>query len=195
MSVRLFVLGLVYERDIHGYEIKEVARLWGVERWASIGFGSIYHALGKLQEEKQIEERGIEQEGNRPQRYVYRITDTGRESFLHLLRKTAREADTESRDIDLALAFIHNLPPEERIALLTERIENLKPRLQFLEEAMTAYHAARDSDDPKYAEQRRILQVAPWVVSGVQHSLGRVSYEIEWMKTVIVQVADWPIRL
>ena len=40
MSVRLFVLGRVYRRETHGYEIKEVAVMWGLERWANIGFGS-----------------------------------------------------------------------------------------------------------------------------------------------------------
>ena len=194
MSVRLFVLGLVYQRDIHGYEIKEVAKLWGLDRWANIGFGSIYHALGKLQEEKLIEERGVEQEGNRPTRYVYRITDTGRDACLNLLRQTARTADTESRDIDLALAFIHLLPSQERVSLLQERLEGLTPRYQFLTDSMAAYEAARTTDDPQWEEQRRILNEVPWVVAGVRHSLGRVQFELEWMGAVLESVADWPPR-
>src|SRR5579871_5171285 len=120
MSVRLFVLGLVATRDIHGYEIKEVAQLWGVERWAHIGFGSIYHALGKLQDESLIEERGIDQEGHRPPRTVFRITAEGKTAFLALLRDTCRQADPEGRDIDMALAFIHYLPSGERQDLLKE---------------------------------------------------------------------------
>jgi DNA-binding PadR family transcriptional regulator len=191
MSVRLFVLGLVYGRDRHGYEIKEVAKVWGLERWARIGFGSIYHALGKLQEEGAIEERGVEQEGNRPQRYVYRVTDAGRVAFLELLRKTAREADVESRDVDLALAFIHHLPPGERISLLAERLEGLRPRHAQLAGAMATYAAARAGDDPRYDEQRRLLREVPWVEAGVAHSLGRVAFEIEWLEGVLARVADW----
>ncbi len=66
MSVRLFVLGQVYEKDTHGYEIKEQAKLWGVERWANIGFGSIYHAISTLQAEEMILEQSVEQESGRP---------------------------------------------------------------------------------------------------------------------------------
>ncbi len=192
MSVRLFVLGLVYQRDIHGYEIKEVAKIWGLERWANIGFGSIYHALGKLQEEQLIEERRVEQEGNRPLRYIYRITEAGQEACLNLLRQTARTADTESRDIDLALAFIHLLPPDERVALLQERLERLEPRYQSLVDSAAAYEAARTTDAPHLDRQRQILHEIPWVVAGVKHSLGRVRFEREWMREVLETVAEWP---
>ena len=44
MSVRFFVLGVLYGKDAHGYKIKETARLWALPRWADIQEGSIYHA-------------------------------------------------------------------------------------------------------------------------------------------------------
>lgn len=178
MSVRLFILGLAMHGDIHGYEIKETAKRWGVERWAKFGFGSIYHALGKLEEEKLLEEVGVHQDGNRPPRYVYSITEAGREAFYALLRETCQVAETESRDIDMALAFIHYLAPQERVALLTRRLEALQPRYDSLVES-----TARLKDDHS---------LLPWVAIGVQHSLGRVAFEREWMRELIARVADWP---
>jgi DNA-binding PadR family transcriptional regulator len=178
MSVRLFILGLAMHGETHGYEIKEVAKRWGVERWAKFGFGSIYHALSKLEEESLLEEVGTAQEGNRPPRYVYRITGAGQEAFYALLRETCITAETESRDIDMALAFIHYLPPAERVALLTRRLEALQPR----------YDSLLQSD----AHLREDTSLAPWVAHGVSHSLGRVAFEREWMQTVIAHVADWP---
>jgi len=178
MSVRLFILGLAMHGDTHGYEIKETAKRWGVERWAKFGFGSIYHALGKLEEEALLEEVGEHQEGNRPPRYVYRITESGRAAFYALLRETCQTAETESRDIDMALAFIHYLPPTERVTLLTQRLEALQPRYDSLVQS-----AARLKDDHS---------LLPWVAQGVQHSLGRVAFEREWMRDVIASVADWP---
>ena len=56
MSVRLFVLGVLNEQDTHGYEIKEIARAWNLDKWADIGYGSIYHALGALEDEGLIQE-------------------------------------------------------------------------------------------------------------------------------------------
>lgn len=192
MSVRLFVLGLVQSRDIHGYDIKEVAKLWGLERWANIGFGSIYHALGKLQEEKLIEERGVEQEGSRPPRYMYRITSEGKTAFFELLRETCRSAKPETRDIDLALAFIHYLPPQERVALLRERQEMLRPRLESLRHSVEGYEQAQSSEDPRHDSERDLLRTVPWVYAGVRHSWGRVQFEWDWMESVIAEVERWP---
>jgi DNA-binding PadR family transcriptional regulator len=177
MSVRMFILGLAQERDTHGYEIKETAKRWGVERWAKFGLGSIYHALGKLQEEGLLEEVGQTQDGNRPMRYVYRITEPGRAAFFALLRETCAQAETESREIDMALAFIHYLPPKERVELLTRRLENLQPRLNGLK----ANVAGTELDS-----------LSPWVRICVAHSLGRVAFEHAWMQDVLKTVADWP---
>jgi DNA-binding PadR family transcriptional regulator len=192
MSVKLFVLGLVFLRDTHGYEIKEVAKLWGVERWAKIGFGSIYHALGKLQEEELIVELRLEQDGNRPPRTVYRITETGEEAFFTLLRHTCRTADPETRDLDMALAFIDQLPADERVALLTERLAALEPRYQYLVKSIEKYQQARTISGE--SEVHRILRDIPWVEAGVAHSLGRVAFEREWLQGVIATVASWPTR-
>jgi DNA-binding PadR family transcriptional regulator len=186
MSVRLFVLGLVHRNDVHGYEIKETAKRWGVDRWARIGFGSIYHALGKLEEEGLILEMGLEQETNRPPRMVYRITESGTAAFLELLRQTCRTAETESRDIDMALAFIDALPPEERVALLKERLKNLEPRHQSLQESMAAFDA---NTDPEIQLLNREVN---WVAHGVRHSLGRIAFEVSWMNEVVADVANWP---
>lgn len=178
MSVRLFILGLAMHGETHGYEIKETAKRWGVERWAKFGFGSIYHALAKLEEEKLLEEVGTAQEGNRPPRYVYRLTEAGCEAFFQILRETCLTPETESREIDMALAFIHYLPPNERVELLTRRLEALQPRFDSLTKS-----AALLLEDK---------ELAPWVAHGVRHSLGRVTFERQWMQDVIDTVADWP---
>lgn len=177
MSVRLFVLGLVNRHDTHGYEIKATAHLWGLERWAQIRDGSIYHALGKLEEEGLIEERNVEQSENNRPRYVYRITPAGRENFLALLRETLSTAPTEGRSIDLGLAFIHNLPPEERIALLKERHERLlKARADVVQ---------------GLDNLAKVENLSPWILIGMRHSLRRIDVEIEWNLELIDTVGNW----
>ena len=191
LSVKLFVLGQVFERDTHGYEIKERAKQWGVERWANIGFGSIYHAISKLEEEEMILEQSVEQEAGRPPRFVYRITPKGSEAFLSLLRETLRTAPVEKRDIDLALAFIHFLPPAERVSHLEERLLLVERDRDRLRENTNSF-AEAESGDPTASEYHRELnQVAPWIYHGVRHSLGRAEYEVEWTKEMISIVAGW----
>lgn len=180
MSVRLFVLGLVYECDTYGYEIKATAHLWGLERWAQIKDGSIYHALAKLDEEGLIEERNVEQSENNRPRYVYCITEQGRETFLNLLRETCRSAPTEGRAIDLGLAFIRHLPPHERVALLKERHVRLnKARADLL----TGFDGLHQYEN-----------LSPWVNVGMQHSLLRIEAEIQWNLQMIDAVGQWPTK-
>ncbi len=178
MSVRLFVLGVVNQHDTYGYDIKATAHLWGLERWAQIRDGSIYHALGKLEEEKLIEERDVEQTDNNRSRYVYCITPAGRETFLTMLRDTLRTAPTEGRGIDIALAFIGSLPPAERIELLQERSERLRE--------------ARSSLRQGFEDIKRYDSLHPWVPIGMNHSMRRIEAEIEWNSELIEIVGKWP---
>ena len=178
MSVRLFVLGLVYEKDTHGYEIKATAHLWGLERWAQIKDGSIYHALGVLDKEGAIQQRNVEQSENNRPRYVYCITMQGRGVFLSLLRETCRTAPTEGRSIDLGLAFIRHLPPEERVGLLKERHMRLN-------KAHADLLAGFDALD-------QYQNLAPWVPSATRHSLTRIETEIQWNLEMIEAVGQWP---
>jgi len=50
MSVRLVILGLLCDRPLYGYEIKQIIEEH-MGDWTSIAFGSIYFALDKLAEE------------------------------------------------------------------------------------------------------------------------------------------------
>ena len=86
MSTRLVMLGLLRERPLYGYEIKHIIEEH-MGDWTNIAFGSIYFALGKLAEEGFIEQVAVEQEGRRPSRSVYQITEEGRDEFLRLLRE------------------------------------------------------------------------------------------------------------
>ncbi len=178
MGVRLFVLGIVYEHDTHGYEIKAAARLWGVEKWAKIGFGSLYHALGSLEREGLIREIGVEQEGNRPPRTVYRVTDEGRTAFLTMLRKAL--VSVERVDADLALAFVPNLPPAERKSLLAERLVRLR--------------SEADAASRFLLRARTELDAIPWVAASVQHGGALIDVEIAWTSGLLEHVVTFPAR-
>jgi DNA-binding PadR family transcriptional regulator len=180
MSARLFVLGVLNEREAHGYEMKEIARSWNLDKWADIGYGSIYHALGAMEEEGLVQEVAVEQSGGRPPRSVYRITDRGREAFRELLRETCRFGYQEKHPISLALTFIAQLPPEERVALLEERLRRLEESYGIISERR---------------EQLRHLEVeAPSALTTLDHDLGHREFEIRWTRDLLQRVAQWPPR-
>jgi len=145
------ILGLLMDRDHHGYEIRSQLRdRLGV--WANVSFGSIYPALARLERDGCVAavttseprlgslstgslsgERaslrslrtapGIGRRG----RKVYRITDRGREEFVTLLANPATLDDAKNFSLRMALAKY--LTPSLRVGLLERRRADLVERL------------------------------------------------------------------
>jgi DNA-binding PadR family transcriptional regulator len=145
------ILGLLMDRDHHGYEIRTQLRdRLGV--WANVSFGSIYPALARLERHGFVEavapvaprsaalstgslsgERaslrslrattGLGRRG----RKVYRITDRGRQEFVTLLADPATLDD--SKNFSLRMALAKYLTPSLRVRLLERRRTDLVERL------------------------------------------------------------------
>jgi DNA-binding PadR family transcriptional regulator len=160
--------------------MKEIARTWNLSFWAEISFGSIYHALGAMEEEGLVEEIAIEQSGGRPPRSVYRITEAGRAAFRDLLRETCRFGYQEKHPINLALTFIADLPPEERVALLEERLRRLEESCRIIAQ--------------RREELRHLEAEAPSALTTIDHDLGHREFEIRWTRDLLQRVAQWPTR-
>lgn len=180
MLVRLFVLGIAYERETHGYEIVATAKLWGVERWASIGLGSIYHALRALERDGSLIRRETTREGNRPEKTVYAITETGRETFRTLLRSALRDAASPRASIDLALAFAANLPPEERESLIGQRLEDLGER-------------RRQGESQLHYAQTDLAEI-PWIAASLEHHIALLRTEEAWTESLLGRIGAFPPR-
>ncbi|MEO9181265.1 MAG: PadR family transcriptional regulator [Acidimicrobiales bacterium] len=145
------ILGLLMDRDHHGYEIRTQLRdRLGV--WANVSFGSIYPALARLERQGCVEavtssesrvnalstgslagERaslrslratpGLGRRG----RKVYRITERGRHDFLALLADPATIDD--SKNFWLRMALAQYLTSTLRVGLLERRRADLVARL------------------------------------------------------------------
>jgi DNA-binding PadR family transcriptional regulator len=131
MAVKLVILGLLRERPLHGYEIKQTIEDH-MGDWTSIAFGSIYFALDKLSGEGLVEVAGKEQEGKRPSRNVYRITKAGRSEFIRLLREAWQKEAREFYELDICLFFLPALPSEDVKEYLRGRIQRLEAGLGYL---------------------------------------------------------------
>jgi DNA-binding PadR family transcriptional regulator len=132
MTVRLVLLGLLCERPLYGYEIKQIIEEH-MGDWTSIAFGSIYFALDKLAEEEFVKKIGTEQPGNRPSRSVYEITESGRAEFFRLLRGSWQTVEREYFDIDVCLFFIDRLSEQEVQKYLQMRKARLEKSLEYLQ--------------------------------------------------------------
>jgi DNA-binding PadR family transcriptional regulator len=137
MTVRLVILGLLRERPLYGYEIKQLIEEH-MSDWTSIAFGSIYFALDKLADEKFVEKVEVEQENNRPARSVYQITEKGRAEFVRLLRENWQQVEREYFSLDVCLFFLESLPLAEVKSYLQKRQAALQTALGYLEQHRAA---------------------------------------------------------
>jgi DNA-binding PadR family transcriptional regulator len=178
MSTRLVILGLLRERPLYGYEIKHIIEEH-MGDWTSIAFGSIYFALGKLAEEGFIEKIATEQEGSRPSRTIYQITDAGGEEFARLLREVWSEVERHYYTIDIGLAFIDALPIQEVKSYLHQRVAELGAILEHI-------YAHR-------AEQMAQEEV-PRAAAVFDHGLAHFRAELEWTRDLLhrIEQGEYP---
>ena len=187
------ILGLLEERDLHGYEIRRQLREH-LGLLANVSFGSIYPALTRLEKSGAVvatEGAGAASAAASPTpapptgslsgeravlrarrhsptrarrgRKVYRITDAGRTLFAELLAGSGATEDAHS--FSLRLAFARHLAPQARLALLERRRAQLVQRLGEAADART--------DLDVYAR------------SVVQHTADGVARDISWLDTLI----------
>ena len=169
MSTRLVILGLLKDKSLYGYELKHIIEEH-MGDWTNIAFGSIYFALGKLRDEKLIEQVSEGSVGNRPARSVYRITETGRSYYLELLRELWQKQDREYYPLDIALAFSRDLPAEEVKGYLMQRIAAAEKTLEYLSE-----HRQEQLSRPEMPAMAKAV---------FSHAEYHMRAELSWLKEV-----------
>jgi DNA-binding PadR family transcriptional regulator len=186
------ILGLLEERDLHGYEIRRQLRD-NLGILANVSFGSIYPALTRLEKSGAVVatqgSAAAEPEAtavapptgslsgelavmrarlhspsrSRRGKKVYRITEKGRLLFTELLAESGSVDD--ARSFGLRLAFARHLAPQARLTLLERRRALLVQRL--------AEAGEHNPDLDVYAR------------SVVQHTADSVAQDISWLDRMI----------
>jgi DNA-binding PadR family transcriptional regulator len=175
VPVKLFILGLLSQKERHGYDINASARTWGVSEWAGFGLGSLYHALASLEKAGDIKARRTERQGKYPSRSIYAITKKGRGTLGQMLVESSQSATFED-PIDLVLGFLPIVPAEDRRPLLELRLNLL-------------VEATRSLADK--AAQLRDRGTAPWTIASLERWVKMGEAQAEWLKGVMADVASW----
>lgn len=186
----LAILGLLGEKDRHGYEIRRLLRD-ELGLVTNVSFGSLYPALARLERLGAVEVVGdadlsapplpstgslsgerAAARGRRTglgrglrSRKVYRLTDKGTALFEKLLAETPSQDDPRSFGLRLALA--RHLPPAARLELLERRRGVLERRLSELEDATST------------------TTLDPYARSVVEHAAAGVRLDITWLDGLV----------
>src|SRR5580704_8945862 len=118
-------LGALLERPMHPYQRATVLR----ERGVPANRGSLYDTLDAMAAAGWVTPQPAEQDGARPHRTPYLLTDTGREE---LVRRLGQQIRTPRREFPVFLGAVSHLGvlgPAGAIAALRERADRLAQRI------------------------------------------------------------------
>ncbi|MER6164957.1 PadR family transcriptional regulator [Streptomyces violaceorubidus] len=126
-AIRLLVLGAVRQHGrAHGYQVRNDLEYWGAHEWSNAKPGSIYHALKQMAKQGLLVAHEIAPSTvGGPPRVEYEITEQGTEEYLTLLRAYLTAYDQRPDVLTAALGFMVDLPREEVLALLEERVRRI----------------------------------------------------------------------
>ncbi|MFH8797195.1 PadR family transcriptional regulator [Streptomyces sp. NPDC017941] len=128
-AIRLLVLGAVRQHGrAHGYQVRNDLEYWGAHEWSNAKPGSIYHALKQMAKQGLLHEHETAPStAGGPPRTEYEITEKGSEEYLALLREALTSTHNQKPDmLSAAVGFMVDLPREEAVALLKQRIQNME---------------------------------------------------------------------
>jgi DNA-binding PadR family transcriptional regulator len=163
--LELAILGLLKEREMHGYELrKQLGQRLGF--FWRVSFGSIYPTLKKLERRGFVEKFSVADQMSR-RKQVYRITDTGHVEFMELIAEGASSAWEEEK-FPLRLAFFRYLKPETRIRLLERRKAALEDKLALGHRCMR--HARSDE----------------YILKLTRHGMDIAEHDLRWLDELIM---------
>lgn len=166
---------------MHPYEMIQTLRSRGEGRWVKLRAGSLYHQVERLTAEGLTEAVGVEQEGNRPPRTTYRLTDRGRDVLMSGVSDRLATVENPYLAFSLALGQVFALPPQRVVARLTDRLAALQREHDELEEAV---RRAREQGAERI-----------WLLAH-EHMLALLATEREYVSSVVDDIESkeltWP---
>lgn len=129
----LLLLGMLKVQSQHGYQINEFIEQ-SLGRVTDMKKPTAYAILDRLSHGGYIAVH-TEQEGGRPPRKVYAITPAGERLYFTLLRTHLAEPHREPAAGGIALMFLDDLPENERMTLMRQRLEKLEALIAVYEQA------------------------------------------------------------
>lgn len=129
----LLLLGILKTQDSHGYHITEFIE-HRLKRIINLKKTTAYSILDRLVDQGYLTMMN-EQEGNRPTRKVYSLSQSGDELFFKLLDDNLDQVGQMSLPQEIGIMLIDFLPEEEVLRKLENKLEKLKELIKTYEEA------------------------------------------------------------
>jgi len=134
MSIKLAILGLLMEGNSYPYEIVKEMKDRQMHNYVKVQYGTLYYAIDQLKKDQFIEPVEVISGGSRPDKTVYRITDTGKELFHQLLLENIDKEPKIEHPMFIALIFAPYGDQQEIARILERKIVIWEKRLEEMKQ-------------------------------------------------------------
>ncbi len=132
MERELLLLGLLRRGKTHGYQLNEfIERDFG--HFINLKKPTAYALLDRMEKHGWVRQTRT-QEGNRPPRHTYEITEEGERQYHALLRHNLSQFANSFSAGDVGLTLIGDVPPAEAVELLERQKRGLLEELASMRE-------------------------------------------------------------
>jgi len=171
-ETRLLLLGAVaIFEPVNGYQIRRELISWGVESWANIRPGSIYHGLATLAQRGDLVRHDL-RDGSR-EVAVYELSDSGRAEFRRLYDVALTEVrPTAPLAFQTALSMLPLVTRDDAKRLLRTRLENL------------------DAEAGRYDTKTEVDRIPPHVLAVMDYWERVAKVEREWLVRLLFRIED-----
>ncbi|UUN30063.1 PadR family transcriptional regulator [Streptomyces sp. FIT100] len=165
------VLAFLIERPMHPYELVSLLKSRRKDRSIKINYSSLYTVVANLEKHGFIEALATHREGRRPERTVYRITESGREELTDWMRELVSSPEKEYSKFEGALSLLVVLPPNEVIGLLHERMRTLESQA-----------AAQKAELEYESKLPRLFHIES------EYALALTQLDLEWTRSLLEEL-------
>lgn len=171
----LSILELLDERPMHPYELAATMRARHEDEFIRLNFGSLYHTVDMLERNGWIVPAEREKEGRRPERTIYRLTDSGREALLRVVSETLAQPRREYLHFSAPLMFMHHLEAPAAAERLSARAVALGGVIEKLSHILRTLHESGHT---------RLTVIE------LEHKIAMLQAERAWVTKIAQEITD-----
>ncbi len=167
MERELLLLGLLRQREMHGYQLHEFINR-NLASCTDLKKPTAYHLLEKMVERGWLTAQD-DAESSRPPRRVYQLTAEGEAAYQTLLRENLSAYHPTVFSGNIGLAFLESLPAQEARALLSQRRAAMHSALEAVRNA------------PPHSGSFNLV---------IDHQRAHLEAELAWLDELLARLAD-----
>ncbi|HEY4460130.1 MAG TPA: PadR family transcriptional regulator [Pseudonocardiaceae bacterium] len=189
-SLGLIVLGLLTDAPMHVYRMQKLIEQYGKDRVVNVRQrGSLYQAIQRLTRLGLVEAAQTVRGEGHPDRIVYAITETGRQTATRWLREMLRATGEEFPEFFAAVSVLVGLTPDDARQQLEARANRLVSELADVEALLAAEGGVPRLFTLEEELRRAVLSAElAWVRSVVDDlRAGRLVWDETWRRQIAAE--------